>query len=225
MASQEPKSRHKKDAYYFSHDSNARNDDKILELRAQYGWEGYGVYWAIIEILRDSSDYCYPSNAKAGLSLSLNIGKADLEKYLNKMFEVGLLEEKNGCFYSESLMKRMEEIDEKRRKRAAAGRLGGTAKAMLQQKSSNATANPSKESKVKEKKVKEFKPPTLDEFVLYFTESGYHKAQAEKAYRHYSIGNWHDAQGKKVKNWKQKVNNNWFTEQAKVQSSTKRFVE
>ena len=32
-----------KDAYFFSHDCNARNDPKILALRSVYGAEGYGV--------------------------------------------------------------------------------------------------------------------------------------------------------------------------------------
>lgn len=141
-----------KEAYYFSHDANARQDDKILELRAEFGWEGYGLYWAIIEMLRDSSNYTYPSNAKAGLGLSLNIAKDKLEKFLNFCFEVKLLVNDNGVFYSESLMRRMEEIDEKRRKRAEAGRLGGIAKALPKQNPSNAKAKPSKESKVKESK-------------------------------------------------------------------------
>lgn len=34
-----------KDAYFFSHDCNARNDPKILALRSVYGAEGYGVYF------------------------------------------------------------------------------------------------------------------------------------------------------------------------------------
>mgnify|MGYP001572489914 CR=1 FL=1 len=33
-----------KDTYYFSHDYNARNDEKILELRVKYGAEGYGLF-------------------------------------------------------------------------------------------------------------------------------------------------------------------------------------
>jgi len=39
----------KKEAYYFSLDSNARDDPKILQLRMEMGWEGYGLFWAIIE--------------------------------------------------------------------------------------------------------------------------------------------------------------------------------
>jgi len=49
-----------KDAFYFPHFSNARNDRKILRLRRELGTEGYGIYFMILEILRDSTDYKYP---------------------------------------------------------------------------------------------------------------------------------------------------------------------
>jgi len=140
-----------KEAYYFSHDSNARNDERILELRDEFGWEGYGMFWAIVELLRDSSDYTL-SKSVAMLKQCLNIDKELAESFLNKCIDLGLFVENDGRFYSESLMKRMEEIDLKRAKRAEAGRKGGNAKAMLQQSPSNALANRSKESKVKEKK-------------------------------------------------------------------------
>ena len=46
-----------KDAYFFSHDCNARNDPKILALRSVYGAEGYGVYFMLVEILREQPEY------------------------------------------------------------------------------------------------------------------------------------------------------------------------
>lgn len=49
--------RNNKDAYYFSHDSNARNDPKILALRFVHGAEGYAVYFMLIEILREQPGY------------------------------------------------------------------------------------------------------------------------------------------------------------------------
>jgi hypothetical protein len=41
---------------YFPHDANARHDEKILALRVRHGMEGYGVYFAILERLRENSD-------------------------------------------------------------------------------------------------------------------------------------------------------------------------
>ena len=42
---------------YFPHDSDARSDDKIIALRIKHKWEGYGLYWALIEKLRESKNY------------------------------------------------------------------------------------------------------------------------------------------------------------------------
>lgn len=44
-------------ANYFSHDSNARNSDKIIPLRMKMGAEGYGIYFMLLERLREEPDY------------------------------------------------------------------------------------------------------------------------------------------------------------------------
>ena len=67
----------KKESFYFSHDANAHIDDKILELRSEYNWEGYGIFWVLIEILRSQSDYTYQ------LSDDTWITQAQLKKCLN----------------------------------------------------------------------------------------------------------------------------------------------
>lgn len=46
-----------KNSSYFSHDSNARNDEKILAVRMRHGAEGYGIYFMLLERLRDEADY------------------------------------------------------------------------------------------------------------------------------------------------------------------------
>ncbi len=40
-----------KDTFYFSHDQNARGDEKIIPLLRSHGWGGYGLYWALVEKL------------------------------------------------------------------------------------------------------------------------------------------------------------------------------
>jgi hypothetical protein len=162
-----------KESFYFSHDANAHIDDKILELRSEYGWEGYGIFWVLIEILRSQSDYSYERSKMAGLSIATAKPKDWLILYIDYCIELGLFVEKDGDFYSESLMNRMEQIDEKRKKRADAGRLGGLAKAALKQKSSNAIAKGGKEKKVKESKTKETKGNELLVRELTFKESLY----------------------------------------------------
>lgn len=43
-----------KESYYFPHDYNARNDEKILKLWQSKGTSGYGIYWAVIEMLYEA---------------------------------------------------------------------------------------------------------------------------------------------------------------------------
>jgi hypothetical protein len=49
-----------KDAYYFPHFSNARQDRKLKRAMKQLGIEGYAIYFMLLEVLRDQTDLCYP---------------------------------------------------------------------------------------------------------------------------------------------------------------------
>jgi len=60
------------------------------------------------------------------------------------------------------------------------------------------------------KKAISFTPPALEDVVKYFQDNGYSKEIAERAFKHYELGNWTDSNQKPVKNWKQKMHTNWF---------------
>lgn len=141
-----------KDAYYFSHDCGARNDPKILQLRLAMGWEGFGIYFAVIEILREQRGYKFPSLAKASLCLTLSIEKTTLEKFFGLALDLGLLVDDGDSIYSESLLRRMEKKEELKKKLSEAGRKGGLAKASLK---------PPPTIKGKERKGKERKGKSL----------------------------------------------------------------
>lgn len=49
-----------KDAYYFPHFCNARHDRKIKRLRKELGTEGYGIFFMLLEVLREQIDFRYP---------------------------------------------------------------------------------------------------------------------------------------------------------------------
>lgn len=95
-----------KNSYYFDHDYNARNDQKILELRAEFGWEGYGVYFALLESLCESNGEV-KRGALGGLSLGLNLAKPELIKMIEFMLSIGLLHEENGVIFSERIKKHL----------------------------------------------------------------------------------------------------------------------
>lgn len=121
----------KKDTYYFSHDANALSDPKILAMRCDYGLEGYGLYWAIIEMLRNEATYKLPLNKNTYRAIKIQTGTTiDVEKYVNDCIkEYGNNETENGLFntdgksfWSASLLRRMEQYETLKEKRSQAGK-------------------------------------------------------------------------------------------------------
>lgn len=49
-----------KDAYYFPHFSNARHDRRVRRLRKELGVEGYGIFFMLLEVLREQADFMHP---------------------------------------------------------------------------------------------------------------------------------------------------------------------
>ena len=77
-----------KETYYFSHDSNAITDTKILNMRADYEMEGYGLYWAIIEMMRNEDDYKLKLDKNTYRAVkTLTNTNIDIEKYISDCIE------------------------------------------------------------------------------------------------------------------------------------------
>lgn len=93
-----------KEAYYFSHDSNARNDLKIIKLRRQLGLEGYGAYWCLIEMLREADEQKLPLSGIDDLAYSFGISSEKLTTVI-KSYDLFKLDEDS--FYSERLRRNM----------------------------------------------------------------------------------------------------------------------
>lgn len=147
---------------YFSHDSNARNDEKIARLRMKHGSAGYGVYFMILERLREAKDYM---SIKDYNIIAFDL-RDDSQLIKSVVEDFGLFafvtdKDRGECFYSKSFNDRMVLKDEKSKKRAEAGkkgaakRWGGKNEANPLTNNSNAIAKPSKKiaSKVKESKL------------------------------------------------------------------------
>jgi hypothetical protein len=97
---------------YFSHDSNAQNDEKIINMRMDHGPAGYGVYWMIVERLRDADGYRLTANYKA-LAFAMMCDEALVRSVVE---DYGLFVVEGGKLHSESLMRRMDKMDERSRK-------------------------------------------------------------------------------------------------------------
>ncbi|MDT2805259.1 Lin1244/Lin1753 domain-containing protein [Vagococcus lutrae] len=157
---------------YFSHDSNARNSDKLLPVRMKYGAEGYGIYFMLLERLREESEYMSVKDYNMiAFDLRVDAGKI---KSIIEDFGLFVFTENGEYFYSEGFMKRMEIKDAKSKKRSEAGKKGAKKRWGSQndesdkENNSNAIAKPSKKiaSKEKESKVNQSKKntrPSIDE--------------------------------------------------------------
>ena len=158
-----------KEAYYFSHDSNARHDPKITAMRGVYGSEGYGWYWMLIEMMRESEGYKLDMHSKYAFNafaLQLHGDSNRIEEFINDCInEFNLFDADETHFWSASLLRRMEIREQKSeaRRKAAKARWdkekqpseGNGENAQSMQMHSNADANgmQGKESKVKESKL------------------------------------------------------------------------
>ena len=151
----------KKEAYYFSHDANAKDDPKILQLRMHLGWEGYGLFWGLIELLRNQPDYRMQKHYMS-IAFALQTDQKKIESLVN---DFDLFARDQEFFWSESLLKRMELKEEKSEKmRNAANKRwnkDSDAKAMHKHSKSNAEAMQLKESKVNEIKGNQISSITI----------------------------------------------------------------
>jgi DnaD/phage-associated family protein len=117
-----------KEAYYFSHDANARHDPKILAMRSEYGIQGYGVYWVIVEMLREAEDFKLPLKKYIWNAIAMQVQCKDYAKEDAKSFvencinEYELFETDSEYFWSKSLLKRMDKKNDVSEKRRAAAK-------------------------------------------------------------------------------------------------------
>ena len=75
---------------------------------------------------------------------------------------------------------------------------------------------------------KPFVPPTLEEIQAYCKERN-NNVDAKRFYDYFSVSDWHDSKGEKVKSWKQKIitweNNNKNTSEVITNDTIKRNIE
>lgn len=97
---------------YFSHDSNARNSDKLIKVRMDLGAEGYGIYFMILERLREEDNYKSKKDYKM-IAFDLRVEVEKVEQVINN-YDLFVIED--DVFYSNSFLERMTIKDSKRLK-------------------------------------------------------------------------------------------------------------
>lgn len=112
---------------FFSHDSDAFYDEKIVGMRADYGFESYALWWFIIERMRKETDFKLEYNKKVFRSIKVLTGTTiDVEKFVDDCineYELFVLEDSK--FYSKSFLNRMNLMIEKQQKKSEQARMAG----------------------------------------------------------------------------------------------------
>jgi Domain of unknown function (DUF4373) len=94
---------------YFSHDSNARNDEKIIAIRMRLGAEGYGIYFMILERLRDQGDYIGVVDYNI-IAYDLRVSSEKVKSVIEDFGLFNFSEDKKS-FFSVSFLERMKQKD------------------------------------------------------------------------------------------------------------------
>lgn len=109
-----------KDAYYFTHDSNARHDEKMLQLRSVYHAQGYGWFWILVEMMRDATAYRLQYDGKysfKAIAKELDCSEEQARQFVDDCInEFHLFVLEDGAFFSPSLIRRMLPMEQKREK-------------------------------------------------------------------------------------------------------------
>ena len=107
---------------YIPHPSNARLAGGLLRLRIDEGSAGYGVYWMVLELLRDAPDYKLTADARA---LAFAINEPDIDLVQRVINNLALFDhDTDGNLFNPWLNEQLSAYDDKKRKLQEAGRKG-----------------------------------------------------------------------------------------------------
>lgn len=136
---------------YFPHDYNARNDRKMTKLKITHRMTGIGIYWSIVEMLYEESG----KMLLADIPMLADELRTDIEtvESVIKDFELFLFNEKS--FWSESVLKRLNERNIKTDKAKAAADKRWSKTIKNPQNNANALHPQTDGNAIKEKERKE----------------------------------------------------------------------
>lgn len=195
----------KKDAFYFPHFCNARHDRKIKRVLKELGIEGYGIYFMLLEVLREQTDFRYPLSE---IDLLADEFGTSEQKVRVVICNYGLFEiDENEMLFSIKLIEFLQPYLKMKEQRSLAGKSSAEKRKQLTLNDRSTTVEQSKVNKVN--KVKETKetiqtPPEFEEFKNYAVT---HKSTIDlnalrMKYDSWVVNGWRNGNNKQIKNWK-----------------------
>lgn len=106
-----------KDAFWFKHDSNASRDLRLMQIKAIYGLEGLGVFWSIVEVLREQKGYKWEEKQVNILAKIIDCDVQKLNNFLTDCKRISLFSFENGHIFSNRLIKDMKVWESKKKNR------------------------------------------------------------------------------------------------------------
>ena len=185
---------------YFLHDSNAFEDEKISMLFMEFGYEGLGLFYTILEKLAKQEK---PIKTEV-LKMQLKVGKK-LEKCWNFMETIDIISSNNGETFNKQLLNFSEKYKIKKEKnleRISQWRENQAISENVTHYKSVCNTPKEKKSKVKESKLKLFNETEFLDIEIFsqkFIGTQYENANFN--YYHEVINNWSSAGGNKKVDW------------------------
>lgn len=112
---------------WFRHDCDAYFDEKMVELRSEFGLEGYGFFFAVVERLRSAKNNRLKNDAGL-IAIQLGLDRTNVQQMLNKCLDACLFESDEDHIFSPSLNGRVEQYKRTVEARREAGKASGKAR-------------------------------------------------------------------------------------------------
>lgn len=221
-----------KDAYYFPHFSNARHDRRLRRVRKELGVEGYGIYFMLLEVLRDQPKFAYPICDVDLLADDFGTSEPKVNAVISNY---GLFIVENEVFTSNKFHEYLAPYLAKseRARNAALIRWNSKSNANALPQQSKSNASKVKYSKVKYSKEEESKsingqkpehtprfiPPTIEEIKTYCLQNN-KNVDAERFFNFYESKGWMVGKSK-MKNWHAALAN-WDKESTPAETEQER---
>lgn len=179
-----------KEGYYFPHFTNARNDIKLLKIRRVLGLEGYAIYFMLLEILREQTDFKYKIENIPELEFEFRTSKEKIFDVISN-YDLFIIDNENK-FFSIKLIENLQPYLEKSsRAKVAALKRWDKCKVLLENNdtnvmqmqskcNTNAEANVMQLNKSKVNKIKENEINKIKEFYKFEIENNINNINIEK---------------------------------------------
>ena len=192
-----------KDTFYFSHDYNSRQDEKIKRLIMKHGLLGYGIFWAIVEDLYNNTNALQMDYER--IAFELRVDESIIKSIINdfKLFVFN-----QDTFGSLSVEKRLNHRNEKSNK----ARNSANKRWEKSNNDANALQTQSDSNAIKEIKGKEIKGNEIPDFNSFLKYAIKQKPNVDIEsikfkYESWKENNWKDGFGNEIINWKNKLLN------------------